>query len=91
MVFFVKKRIRISCFSSNLPYRFNILFCIHNEDVFQSLNKLSQIIHRMESTKPDYDEIKSFCRFLWEIFIGWSFISGYRKTDLINDIIQRLK
>jgi hypothetical protein len=45
----------------------------------------------MESTKPDYDEIKSFCRFLWEIFIGWSFISGYRKTDLINDIIQRLK
>ncbi|MEQ1546301.1 hypothetical protein [Methyloglobulus sp.] len=64
---------------------------IHDEDVFQFLNKLSQIIHRMESTKPDYDEIKSFCRFLWELFTGWSFVDGYRKTDLINDMIQRLK
>jgi hypothetical protein len=64
---------------------------IHNEDVFQFLNNLSQIIHRMESTKPEYDDIKSFCRFLWEIFTGWSFIDGYRKTDIIADMIERIK
>ncbi|MFZ4699437.1 MAG: hypothetical protein ACOYMG_05260 [Candidatus Methylumidiphilus sp.] len=64
---------------------------IHDEDVFQFLNKLSQIIHKMESTNPDYDEIKSFCRFLWEIFSGWSFVGGYRKSDLINDMIKRIK
>jgi len=62
---------------------------IHDEEVFQFLNNLSQIIHRMESTKPEYDDIKSFCRFLWEIFTGWS--DGYRKTDIIADMIVRIK
>jgi hypothetical protein len=64
---------------------------IHDEDVFQFLNNLSQIIHKMDSTKPEYDDIKSFCRFLWEIFTGWSFIDGYRKVDLIKDMIERIK
>ncbi|MCD2453607.1 hypothetical protein GO003_024830 [Methylicorpusculum oleiharenae] len=64
---------------------------IHDEDVFQFLNNLSHIIHRMESTKPEYDDVKSFCRFLWEIFTGWSFIDGYRKTDIIVDMIERIK
>ena len=64
---------------------------IHDEEVFQFLNNLSQIIHRMESTKPEYDDIKSFCRFLWEIFTGWSIIDGYRKTDIIADMIGRIK
>ncbi|MEQ1674140.1 MAG: hypothetical protein ABL865_03770 [Candidatus Nitrotoga sp.] len=64
---------------------------IHDEEVFKFLNNLSQIIHRMESTKPEYDDIKSFCRFLWEIFTGWSIIDGYRKTDIIADMIGRIK
>lgn len=64
---------------------------IHDEEVFQFLNSLSHIIHRMESTKPEYDEIKSFCRFLWEIFTGWSFADGYRKTDIVEDMIKRVK
>ena len=64
---------------------------IHDEKVFQFLNNLSQIIHRMDSTKPEYNDIKSFCRFLWEIFTGWSFIDGYRKTDIVLDMIERVK
>lgn len=64
---------------------------IHDEEAFQFLNYLSQIIHRMESTKPAYDDIKSFCRFLWEIFTGWSFVDGYRKKDIIADMIMRIK
>jgi len=64
---------------------------IHDEEVFQFLNNLSQIIHRVESTNPEYDDIKSFCRLLWEIFTGWSFIDGYRKTDIIADMIGRIK
>lgn len=63
---------------------------IHDEEVFQFLNNLSQIIHRMEATKPEYDDIKSFCRFLWEIFTGRS-SNGYRKKDLIKDMIERIK
>lgn len=64
---------------------------IHDEEVFQFLNILSQIIHRMESTKTNYEDMKSFSRYLWEIFSGWSFIDGYRKTDLIAVMIDRIK
>lgn len=64
---------------------------IHDEEVFDFLNRLSQIIYKMDSTTPDYDEIKSFSRFLWEIFTGWSFVHGYRKSDLIKDMIDRIK
>jgi hypothetical protein len=64
---------------------------IHDDEVFQFLNNLSQVIHRMESTKPNYDDIKSFCGFLWEIFTAWSRIDGYRKTDIIADMIGRIK
>ena len=64
---------------------------IHDDEVFNFLNDLSQIIHRMESTKPEYDDIKSFSRFLWEMFSGWSFIDGYKKSDIIANMIKRIK
>ncbi len=64
---------------------------IHDEEVFQFLKRLSHMIHRMESTKPDYDDIKSFCGFLWSLFTGWSFIEGYRKTDIVTEMIERIK
>ena len=63
---------------------------IHDEEVFLYLNTLSRIILRMEATKPEYDDIKSLSRFLWEIFTGRSFIDD-RKTDIIADMIGRIK
>ena len=63
---------------------------IHDEEAFNFFNRLSQIIFRMESTQPEYDDIKSFCSFLWQLFTGWSFIDGYRDTDLIHSMIVRL-
>ncbi len=63
---------------------------IHDEEVSQFLKKLSQVLHHMESTEPEYDSIKSFCRFLWEMFTGWSFVEGYRKTDIVADMIRRV-
>ena len=64
---------------------------IYDEEVFDFLNRLSQIISRMDATTPDYEDIKSFSRFLWELFSGWSFGEGYRKSDLIKDMIDRIK
>jgi len=48
-------------------------------------------IVRMESTTQDYDEIKSFCRFLWQIFTGWSWVHGYSKTNLIQEMLGKAK
>lgn len=64
---------------------------LNDPEVLDFLNSLSQLIVRMESTERDYDDIKSLCRFLWSIFTGWSWIEGYRESDLINDMIGRAR
>lgn len=64
---------------------------IKDIEVYEFLGRLSREIVRMETTSQDHDDIKSFCRFLWEIFTGWSWASGYSKTNLIQDMLGRAK
>ena len=64
---------------------------LNDPEVFDFLNRLSQSIVRMESTKREYDDIKSFCRFLWSIFTGWDWVEGYRESDLIKEMLGRAK
>lgn len=64
---------------------------IKDIEVYEFIGRLSREIVRMESTTQDYDDIKSFCRFLWEIFTGWNWQSGYSKTNLIQEMIGRAK
>ena len=63
---------------------------IHDEEVSQFLNGLSQNIHRIELKKAEYEDILSTSSFLWTIFTGWSFIAGQRKSDFIKDMIKRI-
>ncbi len=63
---------------------------IHDEEVFDFLRRASQIIRRLETTEPNYDDIKSLCRSFWEIFAGWSFVDGYREADVINDMLVKI-
>lgn len=64
---------------------------IREIEVYEFLGRLSREIVRMECTTQDYDDIKSFCRFLWEIFTGWNWLSGYSKTNLIQEMLGRAK
>jgi hypothetical protein len=64
---------------------------LNDPEVFGFLNRLSQSIVRMESTEREYDDIKSFCGFLWPIFTGWSWVEGYRESDLIKEMLGRAK
>ena len=64
---------------------------LNEREVFDFLNRLSQLIVRMESTERGYDDIKSFCGFLWSIFTGWSGVEGYSESDLIKDMLGRAK
>ncbi|GAA0322244.1 hypothetical protein [Psychrobacter aestuarii] len=64
---------------------------LSDPEVFEFLNRLSQLIARMKSTERDYDDIKSFCGFLWSIFTGWDWTKGYSESDIIKDIIGRAK
>jgi hypothetical protein len=38
----------------------------------------------------DSDEIKPVARFLWEIFAGWDWLTGYRKEDIIKKMIDEI-
>jgi hypothetical protein len=60
-----------------------------DSEVFNFLNRLSQTIHRYELTQPDYDEIKSFCGFLWSVFTGWNFVDGYENRDYIEKMVVK--
>lgn len=64
---------------------------IQESEVFEFLNRLSQAISKVELTQPDYDEVKNFCRFLWQLFTGYNFIDGYSKSSYIDDMIRRAK
>lgn len=64
---------------------------LNDPEVFEFLNRLSQLIARMESTERKYDDIKSLCGFLWSIFTGWDWAKGYSESDIIKDIIGRAK
>lgn len=64
---------------------------INDVEVYEFLGRLSRIIIRMEATTPDYDEIKSFCGFLWQLFTGWSWVHGYSQTNLVQEMLERAK
>jgi hypothetical protein len=63
---------------------------IQDEDVMEFLKRLSDAIVRMRNTKTDYDSVKSLGHFLWEIFAGFDFATGYRKEDIIGNMIAAI-
>ena len=74
-------------------FRDEIAFILNNTDIprdepFEFLKRLSTVIYSKKGVTLDYDELKFFARFLWEIFSGWDWISGYRKEDIIQRMID---
>jgi hypothetical protein len=64
---------------------------LHDKATAAFFRHVSQVLHRMEATEPHYEDVKSFCRFLWEIFAGWDIVTGYRKDDYIDQMLGQIK
>ena len=75
-------------FNEEIKYIRNTIY-LGDSEVFNFLNKLSQAIHRYELTQPEYDEIKSFCRFLWSVFTGFNLLDGYENRDYIEKMLAK--
>ncbi|MGL6160351.1 hypothetical protein [Microbulbifer sp.] len=75
-------------FNEEIKYIRNTIY-LGDSDVFNFLNLFSQSIHRYELTQPEYDEIKSFCGFLWSLFTGWNFVDGYENRDYIEKMVEK--
>lgn len=76
-------------FNEEIKYIRNTVY-LGDSEVFNFLNKLSQAIHRYELTQPEYDEINSFCGFLWSLFTGWNFVDGYENRDYIEKMLAKV-
>jgi hypothetical protein len=63
---------------------------IEDKEVLEFMKRFSANIIRYRSTTIDYDSMKSFGNFMWEIFAGFSLVTGYIQRDyflaMINDI-----
>ena len=63
---------------------------IHDEEVTKYLKNCSQVLSRMYMIHNDYEDIKLLCRNLWSLYTGYSFAEGYKDTDIIQDMIDRI-
>ena len=76
-------------------FRDEISFILNNVDIpsdepFEFLKRLSAAIYSIRDTSLEYNDTKSFARFLWEIFAGFSFATGYRERDIIQEMIDAI-
>jgi hypothetical protein len=76
-------------------FRDEIAFVLNNVDIpseapFEFLKRLSAVIYSVQDTTLGYDETKPLARFLWEVFAGFSWVSGYRERDIISEMIEAI-
>lgn len=72
-----------------------IEFVLHNYSIedqiaFDYLKRLELLLMSIQANGPGYDESKSLCRFIWDIFAGWNSIEGDVGHDPIEKIIAEL-
>jgi hypothetical protein len=63
---------------------------IDDKKVLEFLKRLSATIVKMRKTTRDYDSMKGFGNFMWEVFAGWSIVEGYQERDFFEDMIQAI-
>ncbi len=63
---------------------------IPSDKPFEFLKRLSTAIYQMHDKTADYEDVKSFGGFLWSIFAGIDSVNGYRKHDIIQEMIDAI-
>jgi hypothetical protein len=63
---------------------------ISDDEPFEFLQRLTSTIWQMKKSKADYDSKKSLLNFFWDVFAGFSIVSGYRDYDMIERAIDQI-
>jgi hypothetical protein len=63
---------------------------IDDKKVLEFMKRLSATIVKMRETTLDYDSMKGFGNFMYEIFGGFNLVSGYQTRDFFEDMIQAI-
>ena len=72
-----------------------IEFALHNysiedQEVFDFFKRLELLLMSLQANGAGYDESKPLCRFIWEVYAGWSSIEGDIGYDPIQNMISDL-
>ena len=72
-----------------------IEFALHNysieeQEVFDFFKRLELLLMSLQANGAGYDESKPLCRFIWEVYAGWSWSEGYVGHDPIQKMISGL-
>ena len=76
-------------------FREELVFVLNNTDIpkdepFEFLKGLSAAIYSLKDVTLGYDETKPLERFLWDVFAWYNLITGYRKRDIVKDMIEAI-
>jgi len=76
-------------------FRDEISFVLQNTDVsdeeaLEFFKRFSRIIYAHKHVTPDYDDVKAFCGFMWSLFAGWNFVTGYQERDIVEEMIEAI-
>jgi hypothetical protein len=75
-------------------FREEIIFVLNNLDIetdaaFEFSKNFSKAI-TSASILTRTDDKKQLLQFLWTVFTGWSFVTGYPEGDIVEDMIREL-
>jgi hypothetical protein len=59
-----------------------------DQEIFDLLKRIGSLLLRLKHSQVGYDESKPLCNIIWEVYAGWSFVTGYRGYDLIEKAIS---
>lgn len=63
---------------------------VADEKVFSFLRNLTQVLQRSRHWSDREDQLKSLSQFMWSMFAGWSFVSGYTGRDHVSEMIRAI-
>jgi hypothetical protein len=63
---------------------------VRNDDTFAFLQRLTRNMWTMAKSTTDYDSKKSLLNFLWDVFAGFSIVTGRRDYDMVARAIDQI-
>lgn len=58
--------------------------------VYEFFGNLSREIDSMGLIGEDSEDLKALVRFLWQVFAGWDWDVGYRRSDFIREMLKKV-
>lgn len=88
--YYVESLVReLDLFRSELDYTLTAVE-VTDGQVFSFLRNLTQVLQRSRHWSDKEDQLKPLSQFMWSIFAGWSFVSGYTGRDHVNEMINAI-